>query len=340
MSSRKQSDAIASTPDDAGNPGLSRRVVLAGTAAVAGLALVDTLADARPAAAAISWRYPFTQRSNISKWFSAVSPLHDAIDYIPGVNTPVYSCAPGRVIAIGTFSGSATTGLNTLGHYVKVQHADGYTTLYAHLVAGSIAVSMNQEISVSQLVGRVGQTGQASGPHLHLEVYKNGIAQDPAASPVFMNTRPLADPLNPYGDDMPTHFSTTRSTAVALQVFPATYVAEREWPRLPYSGTAADNLAELSATSSIFDVDGTFYISNLPAGGEVHVRLALWDKVTGVKSGLPSVAIVGTGSPGQIRAQYSASVSMNQATHRLTMQAFTTSPGVVLDSWSTTVLAW
>lgn len=336
MSSKEQSDAIAKSSTDVVSGNLSRRAVIAGSAAVAGLALIDSLGQIDPAAAAVSWRYPFTERSAISRGFSAVAPLHDAIDYIPGVNTPIYSCASGRVIAIGTFSGYATSGVNSYGNYVKIQHQDGYTTLYAHMVAGSIGVSLNQEIGVSEYLGRVGQTGYASGDHLHLEVYQNGVARDPA----FLDLKPLADPLNPYGDDMPTHFTTTRSTAVALQVFPATYVTEREWPRLPYTSTAADNLAELSTGSSIFDVDGTFYISNLPAGGVVHVRLALWDRVTGVKSGLPSVAIIGTGAPGQIRAQYSQSVSMNQTTHRLTMQAFSTTPGVVLDSWSTTVLAW
>lgn len=145
---------------------------------------------------------------------------------------------------------------------------------------------------------------------------------------------------------MPIAFSTSRgdatpmtSAGLVLAAHPESFLVEREWPRLPYGVTAADNLAELAPSASIFDVEATFYISNLPAGERVHVRLARWDRATNMKSGLSSVAIHSVGA-GQIRAQYSASLQMSQTTHRLTMQAFATVPDVRLDYWGTSVLCW
>ena len=56
------------------------------------------------------------------------------------------------------------------GNYVKIKHSNGYYTLYAHMVCGSIKVSVGQRVSKGQLLGYMGATGTAYGGHLHFEV--------------------------------------------------------------------------------------------------------------------------------------------------------------------------
>lgn len=65
------------------------------------------------------------------------------------------------------------------GEYVVIQHSDGKQTLYAHMRQGSRRVSVGQVVQQGQVIGVVGQTGNASGPHLHFEVRINGRPVNP-----------------------------------------------------------------------------------------------------------------------------------------------------------------
>lgn len=56
------------------------------------------------------------------------------------------------------------------GNYVKIKHSNGYYTLYAHMVCGSVKVSVGQRVSRGQLLGYMGATGTAYGGHLHFEL--------------------------------------------------------------------------------------------------------------------------------------------------------------------------
>jgi hypothetical protein len=68
------------------------------------------------------------------------------------------------------------------GNYVKIVHADGKSTYYAHLMKGSLAVSKGQEVKCGQLLGKVGSSGYSTGPHLHFESrYSNNVSDDPYA---------------------------------------------------------------------------------------------------------------------------------------------------------------
>ena len=58
-----------------------------------------------------------------------------------------------------------------------IDHGNGYKTLYGHLSV--ISVSKGQTVSQGNTIGQVGSTGNSTGPHLHLEVYKNGSRIDP-----------------------------------------------------------------------------------------------------------------------------------------------------------------
>ena len=64
-----------------------------------------------------------------------------------------------------------------LGNYIIVTHSGGYQTVYGHL--SEIKVSLNQEVYSAMIIGRVGDTGYSTGPHLHFEIRKEGSSRDP-----------------------------------------------------------------------------------------------------------------------------------------------------------------
>jgi murein DD-endopeptidase MepM/ murein hydrolase activator NlpD len=63
------------------------------------------------------------------------------------------------------------------GNYIILTHDSGFQTLYGHLSA--IGVTRGQWVSQGGIIGKVGNTGYSTGPHLHLSLYKNGKMVDP-----------------------------------------------------------------------------------------------------------------------------------------------------------------
>jgi len=77
----------------------------------------------------------------------------------------------------GTVTFAGGNACCSYGLYVIVKHSDGYTSLYAHL--GSVSVSEGQEVKQGTVLGKSGNTGLSTGPHVHLEIRKDGVAIDP-----------------------------------------------------------------------------------------------------------------------------------------------------------------
>jgi murein DD-endopeptidase MepM/ murein hydrolase activator NlpD len=95
--------------------------------------------------------------------------MHEGIDFVAPLGTPVLSTAPGVVLQ-AEHSGA-------YGNMVDIQHAQGFVTRYAHLQA--IHVHAGQAIASHQIVGTLGNTGRSTGPHLHYEVIFKGRALHP-----------------------------------------------------------------------------------------------------------------------------------------------------------------
>jgi murein DD-endopeptidase MepM/ murein hydrolase activator NlpD len=93
---------------------------------------------------------------------------HEGTDYAASTGTPVVAAGEGTVIRAGRAGG--------YGNLVEIRHRNGITTRYAHL--SRIRTRVGARVAQGQLVGLVGATGLASGPHLHYEFRVNGVAKD------------------------------------------------------------------------------------------------------------------------------------------------------------------
>ena len=83
--------------------------------------------------------------------------------------------APVKAAAAGVIVKRSYTPI--LGRYIVIQHKNGYETMYAHL--SRRLVQVGQKVSQGQAIGREGSTGRTTGPHLHFEIHKNGVAVNP-----------------------------------------------------------------------------------------------------------------------------------------------------------------
>jgi len=105
---------------------------------------------------------------------------HNGIDYRAPRGTPVYAAGDGKVIR------SAYSKYN--GNHVFIQHPNGIVTKYLHFTKRK--VRKGQRVKQGQVIGTVGSTGLASGPHLHYEFLVNGVHRNPRTVKL-----PKADPL-------------------------------------------------------------------------------------------------------------------------------------------------
>ena len=100
---------------------------------------------------------------------SGTMRFHAGIDIGNGSGTPVVAAAGGEVVQAGYMGG--------YGYAVIIYHGGGFSTVYGHL--SKFAVSTGQKVQRNQIIGYVGSTGYATGPHLHFEVRVNGALQNP-----------------------------------------------------------------------------------------------------------------------------------------------------------------
>lgn len=115
---------------------------------------------------------------------------HTGVDYAAPTGTPVMAIGDGTVLSAGWGSGGA-------GNTVKIRHNSVYTTAYLHL--SRFAVKAGQRVSQGQVIGYVGMTGTATGPHLDFRVWKNGSPvnplklESPPSEPILPEHLPALD---------------------------------------------------------------------------------------------------------------------------------------------------
>ena len=95
--------------------------------------------------------------------------FHYGTDFAANSGTAVCAFADGTVLAAGQDDG--------YGNYVKIRHADGYTTLYGH--CSKLLVRAGETVTIGQEIALVGATGKATGPHLHFELMHDGYYYNP-----------------------------------------------------------------------------------------------------------------------------------------------------------------
>jgi murein DD-endopeptidase MepM/ murein hydrolase activator NlpD len=99
--------------------------------------------------------------------------MHTGVDWAAPIGTPIYAAGNGTIIKAGWDGG--------YGRRVEIQHANGYVTAYNHLSGFGRGVAEGAHILQGQTVGYLGDSGLATGPHLHYEVIINGNFVDPMA---------------------------------------------------------------------------------------------------------------------------------------------------------------
>lgn len=95
--------------------------------------------------------------------------MHNGIDIGAPIGTPIQAADSGVVI-FSAYQGS-------YGNLIKIDHKNGFVTYYAH--CSELLVSAGETVTQGQLIARVGNTGNSTGPHCHFEIQLNGVAQNP-----------------------------------------------------------------------------------------------------------------------------------------------------------------
>ena len=101
---------------------------------------------------------------------------HRGVDFAAPVGTPIKAAGSGRVQFRGTMGG--------YGNTVILSHSGGVTTLYAHMSRFGRNLKVGDRVQQGEVIGYIGMTGLATGPHLHYEYRVNGVHRNPATVPL------------------------------------------------------------------------------------------------------------------------------------------------------------
>ena len=139
----------------------------------------------------------------LSQWRS-----HKGVDYAARRGTPVRAAGDGKVIFAGTKGG--------YGRLIVLRHGGRYTTAYGHLQRYARGVRSGKKVKQGQVIGYVGSSGMATGPHLHYEFRVNGVHRNPLTVKL-----PEAQPVHP---SYMTHFEeNTRGYLAMLRLMDRTF---------------------------------------------------------------------------------------------------------------------
>lgn len=160
-------------------PGQELAITHATLAASARVLPLETTRDAFALSYYTPIQWPVSPDSTISSYFGhraspcpGCSTQHSGVDFTPGYGTPVHAIADGVVVS---------RPMSGWGSYVMLQHeVDGQVVLsgYAHMITGS-TVPVGTVVKRGQVIGRVGNTGESSGAHLHFSIIRGDTFIEP-----------------------------------------------------------------------------------------------------------------------------------------------------------------
>jgi murein DD-endopeptidase MepM/ murein hydrolase activator NlpD len=125
--------------------------------------LAAPVADAQISRGFGLWRHPIL----------GYRRMHRGIDYVVPRGTPVHATGEGVVEKAGWHGG--------YGRYVRIRHASGIRTAYAHLSRIAPNIQRGARVAMGTVIGRSGSSGLSTGPHLHYEVLRGDVAINPAS---------------------------------------------------------------------------------------------------------------------------------------------------------------
>ncbi len=125
---------------------------------------------------------------------------HKGIDYAANAGTPVRAIGDGTVTFAGRRGG--------YGNLLEIRHPNGFVSRYGHLRAFARGMHAGRHVTIGQTVAYVGQTGLATGPHLHFEILVHGVQRDPRQALRDRSGRPIPSALHAA-------FDSVRTTLVA-----------------------------------------------------------------------------------------------------------------------------
>jgi murein DD-endopeptidase MepM/ murein hydrolase activator NlpD len=147
---------------------------------------------------------------------------HQGTDYAADPGAPIRAIGDGTVIRAGWHNG--------YGNVVDIRHANGYMSRYGHMRGFARGIHAGARVSREQTIGYVGQTGLATGPHLHFEVHVRGVVKNPRV--VLANI--TADPIPASERSL---FDETRIRTLQLMTNPALLASAKTSPSIRQAGS-------------------------------------------------------------------------------------------------------
>jgi len=118
--------------------------------------------------------WPSNARVNDGYGWRDGGEFHNGIDIMGDYGSPIVAASAGVVTTV-------IEDDSGWGQYVKIDHGNGVSTLYAHMISGSTTVVQGQTVNAGDVIGLTGDTGYVTFYHLHFEVYVDGSRVDPLA---------------------------------------------------------------------------------------------------------------------------------------------------------------
>jgi len=135
--------------------------------------------------------------------------MHKGTDFAAPTGTPIYAAGNGTVVRASRYG--------SYGNYVRIRHANGYETAYAHLNGYGPGIRSGVRVEQGQIIGYVGATGRVTGAHLHYEVLYNDEQVNPQTIDLPSGRRLEGDVLEAFNEER-AHIEAQMAAAPVLEV--------------------------------------------------------------------------------------------------------------------------